>query len=291
MHIHRSAHAFGFTVLPNALLQDRRLSFTSRGLLVDLLSRPDGWREDGRQMADSSPQGRLAVAKGLRELAAAGYYQVIRVRRPDGTFVSEAHIWDTPQSAPPNAVIPGSGAAGAAACDAPPVKDPGKEPTLPAAPQPWARATDPAATEAVALLFRVLRPEPRLRLGTVEALTLAPLVAAWLERGCTAADLSRALLPGLPARMHSAAALLRDRLIRKLPPELLPEPLPDAAETGSPVAAERWECRMCGLPVAQEGICPCCAGLGSRTVAVGRGEAATARGAALVRAAMRRATA
>ncbi|WP_335983864.1 hypothetical protein [Streptomyces sp. CA2R106] len=34
--------------MPNTLLQDRRLSYTARGLLADLLSRPDGWREDGR---------------------------------------------------------------------------------------------------------------------------------------------------------------------------------------------------------------------------------------------------
>lgn len=42
MQIHRSRHARGFTVLPNTLLQDRRLSYTARGLLADLLSRPDG---------------------------------------------------------------------------------------------------------------------------------------------------------------------------------------------------------------------------------------------------------
>ena len=88
MQIHRSRHARGFTVLPNAVLQDRRLSYTARGLLADLLSRPDGWREDGRRMADTSPQGRLAVAKALRELTEFGYYRVERVRQPDGTFVS-----------------------------------------------------------------------------------------------------------------------------------------------------------------------------------------------------------
>jgi hypothetical protein len=57
MQIHRTRHTRGFTVLPNTLLQDRRLSYTTRGLLADLLSRPDGWREDGRHMADSSPLG------------------------------------------------------------------------------------------------------------------------------------------------------------------------------------------------------------------------------------------
>ncbi|MDH6127955.1 hypothetical protein [Kitasatospora sp. GP82] len=61
MRVHRTEHVRHFTVLPNGLLQDRRLSYTARGLLTDLLSRPDGWREDGRHMADSSPQGRGAI--------------------------------------------------------------------------------------------------------------------------------------------------------------------------------------------------------------------------------------
>src|ERR1700753_3607155 len=116
MHVHRSRHTSGFTVLPNSFLQDRRLSFTARGLLAGLLSRPVGWREDGRQMADSSPQGRTAIAKALRELTKAGYYRVVKVRRADRTFVSEVHVYDTPQTgvqAPPAAVRPVSGGAAA----------------------------------------------------------------------------------------------------------------------------------------------------------------------------------
>ena len=97
MHVHRSAHTRAFIVLPNALLQDRRLTYTARGLLADLLSRPDGWREDGRQMADRSPQGRGAVARALKELAGFGYYRVEKVRQEDGTILSVAHVWDTPQ--------------------------------------------------------------------------------------------------------------------------------------------------------------------------------------------------
>lgn len=131
MRIHRSRHARGFTVLPNTLLQDRRLSYTARGLLADLLSRSDGWSEDGRRMADSSPQGRLAVAKALRELAAAGYYRVDKVRRADGTVVSETHVYDAPQVGP-GAVRPGSGRPAVDDTDAHPVKDRGKQPSLPA---------------------------------------------------------------------------------------------------------------------------------------------------------------
>ncbi|MGW7582582.1 hypothetical protein ACWGKU_19735 [Kitasatospora sp. NPDC054768] len=113
MRVHRSAHVRDFTVLPNGMLQCRRLSYTARGLLADLLSRPDGRREDGRHMADTSPQGRGAIRKALKELTAAGYYRVERIRMPDGTIVTETHVYDTPQLAPPGATRPVPGEAAA----------------------------------------------------------------------------------------------------------------------------------------------------------------------------------
>ncbi|MGW3078283.1 hypothetical protein [Kitasatospora sp. NPDC001132] len=265
MQIHRSAHARAFTVLPNGLLQDRRLSYTARGLLADLLSRPDGWREDGRQMADSSPQGRGAIRRALKELKDAGYYRVDTVRLADGTVRSEAHVFDTPHPAPA-ATRPASGGRGTGGAVAPPVKDPGQEPTLP----------DERTRAAVATLFRVIRPEPRLRLGEAEAQALAPLVAQWLERGCSEAELANALIPGLPQPMHSPAAILRDRLQRKLPPER-PEAPP----------ASYAECGRCHDPVPRPGICRACAGLGTRGIAVGSGARATPEGVARARAALR----
>ncbi|MDT3397727.1 hypothetical protein RKE29_13905 [Streptomyces sp. B1866] len=312
MQIHRSRHVRGYTVLPNALLQDRRLSYTARGLLADLLSRPDGWREDGRQMADSSPQGRTAIAKALRELTRAGYYRVEKVRQADGTFVSVAHVFDTPQPTAPGRVLPVSGRPAAAPPGTHPVKNPGKEPSLPVrqpvaephggqgtgptageggkdassrtpAPVGAGRADEPGVPEAVAALYRVIRPEPRLRLGAAEAQALAPLVTAWLEQGRSEHDIAAAVLPGLPARVHAPAALLRDRLTRKLPP----------ATPKAPVGAvsPRWrECPDCGDPMPQTGACRPCEGLTPRPVRAGTGQAATARGIARVRAALRPAT-
>jgi len=321
MRVHLSRHARGFTVLPNFLLQDRRLTFTARGLLADLLSRPDAWREDGRHMADTSPQGRMAVAKALRELTAAGYYLVVKVRQTNGTWVSEAHVYDTPQTDPQVAPAPAGPVSGGAAADlagSNPVKNLEKEPTLPPvrerAVQPQRGSTAdsaeareegraqadtttadqvPGPDQAVAAadsaahrvaaeaLLRLVDREPRLRLGAVEAMALAPDVAAWLERGWTEHHLADALLTGLPVRVHNAPALLHDRLVRKLPP-LRPQ-----ATAPAPAAGPLGECPTCGDPVRQTGICRTCAGLGTRTVAVGGGEAATRRGASRVRAALR----
>jgi hypothetical protein len=279
MQIHRSRHTRGLTVLPNTLLQDRRLSYTARGLLADLLSRPDGWREDGRHMADTSPQGRLTVAKALRELTKFGYYRVERVRRPDGTFVSEAHVYDNPQAGP-GAVRPGSGRPATAERGAHPVKDRGKEPTLPRDGRRGVPPTppNPALAEAAAVLHRVTAAEPRLRLGTGEAMVLAPLAAPWLERGLGPRDLSHALLDGLPERVHSATALLRNRLTRKLPP---PPPDPVA------VPPRRYECTICARPTPYEGTCRTCAAADTPPPDAADERARTAaRGRALVRAAL-----
>ncbi|MFF2146026.1 hypothetical protein [Kitasatospora sp. NPDC058190] len=284
MRIHRSAHVRNFTVLPNAVLQYRRLSYTARGLLADLLSRPDGWREDGRHMADTSPQGRGAVRKALKELTEAGFYRVEKIRLPDGTIITETHVYDTPQLAAPGATRPAPGEAATGRAGSPVVKDRRQEPSLPTSP---ADESDPEVgevpteselvREAVATLFRVIRPEPRLRLGEAEARELAPLVAQWLARGCTAADLAQALLPGLPAPMHSAAAVLRYRLEHKMPPSRPQE---------RPLTASYFECAKCHDPVPQPGICRACAGLGRRTAAVGSEASVAARGAERARAAL-----
>ncbi|MEY9848336.1 hypothetical protein ABH940_005437 [Streptacidiphilus sp. BW17] len=301
MRIHRSAHAHGFTVLPNTLLQDRRLSYTARGILADLLSRPDGWQEDGKRMADSSPQGRMAVGRALRELTDAGYYRVFRVQQADGTWISEAHVWDTPQ-VEPSLPRPVSGESTVGESGTNPVKDLVKESPLP--PQPEDEA--PAATaareddrgvegwaggesipdfklqEAADVLVRVTRREPRLRLGQREAAEVAPLVAQWLERGAGEADLAQALLPGLPPRVHAALALVRTRLERKMPP------IPAARSQEAAGARVRPECDDCGRPVLEQGLCRPCADVAPRGAAPSdpRAELA-ARGAALVRASLR----
>ncbi|MFJ9694094.1 hypothetical protein [Kitasatospora sp. NPDC101183] len=268
MRVHRSARVRDFTVLPNCMLQFRRLSYTARGLLADLLSRPDGWREDGRHMADTSPQGRGAIRKALKELTEAGYYRVEKVRLPDGRIVTETHVYDTPQLGPPGVTPPASGGGAAGGAVGSGVKNREQEPTLPPPSQ--------SEREAVATLLRVIRPEPRLRLGEAEARKLAPLVAQWLALGSTSADLAHALLPGLPVPMHSAAAVLRHRLQHKMPPA-----------QDAPVSAAYSECAKCHDPVPRPGICRPCAGLTPRTPTTGQRADVTTTGAARARTALR----
>ncbi|MFD0262401.1 hypothetical protein ACFVH7_29540 [Kitasatospora indigofera] len=320
MQVHRSAHARNFIVLPNAAVQDRRLSLAARGLLADLLSRPERWREDARQIADSSIDSRAAVRKALKELIVAGYYRVEKVRMPDGTIRSEAHVYDTPQLpglkaaekllgtakpqvkprvARPASGVPDSGAAGVLV-----VRNLVKEPSLPAPdrgdvegrrrtepsvrhPRPAGGRVAPSMDDLVGpprvaalALYRVLKDQPRLRLGDAEVVELAPLVERWLAAGCGPAELAAALLPGLPSEIYSPVAVIRDRLVRKLPPA--------PSQMWSICADQQHECVECRVPVSTPGLCGRCSGLsGPSPAAFGCGEPFTAAGAAKARAAMR----
>ncbi|MGW2539527.1 hypothetical protein ACWC5I_01295 [Kitasatospora sp. NPDC001574] len=316
MQVHRSAHARNFIVLPNLAVQNRQLSYTARGLLADLLSRPNDWREDARQMADTSTQSRAAVRKALQELIAAGYYRVVKVRLPDGTIRSEAHVYDTPQipgmeaakallgeakpQVEPGVARPASGAADSGRGGVPVVKNGDKEPSLPAVgdggerrrtvappqrPKPEggrAKASiedleGPLRTAALAL-YRALKDEPRLRLGEAEVVELAPLVGRWLAVGCGPAELAAALLPGLPGKLFSPAGVVRDRLLRKMPPAL--------HEASTSVRAREYECANCRGPMGRLGLCGTCSGETAPAPMIGIGAQRTAEGAARVRAAV-----
>ncbi len=84
--------------VPSATVNDGRLSFKARGILVYLLDKPAGW--DVRSVsiaAESDTDGKAAVQAGLRELARLGYYRIEHRRLQDGrlvtgTAVSEEHV-------------------------------------------------------------------------------------------------------------------------------------------------------------------------------------------------------
>jgi Bacterial regulatory proteins, gntR family len=69
----------GFVILPNALVQNRRLSPFARGVLADLLSRPPDRRlPSADEYAVENGQTRNATRRAYAELAKAGYLE----RRP-----------------------------------------------------------------------------------------------------------------------------------------------------------------------------------------------------------------
>jgi hypothetical protein len=87
-----------YTVLSNDVLLDTRLSYRARGVLVAILARPDNWRIRSEQLAIEGREGRDAVRAALTELKDHGYLMVEKVRQPDGTFMTEQVVYDTPNA-------------------------------------------------------------------------------------------------------------------------------------------------------------------------------------------------
>ena len=98
----------GFVQIRNEVARDSRLSYKARGILIEILSRPDNWETSADALAASGPDGRTAVLSGLRELREAGYLETVRRRREDGTFNTVSIVYDTPQIEAPESGYPTS---------------------------------------------------------------------------------------------------------------------------------------------------------------------------------------
>jgi len=296
MRINRTAHKRFFTTLGNEVLRENRLSFCARGILAYLLSLPDGERIDIRTLAERTPEGRERVASALRELERHGYLHRTVKRTSAGKIYTDLELFDTPTEAStllaPQSGIPGSDSSGIKAGGDQPLKEQGEETTLPhesesapaPAPEPEKPGREGADADAketaksVAVLARVSRNEPRLSLGLIEAATLAPLVTEWRRRGASDLHIIGTLTAGLPKKVYSPTALVRDRLTRKMPAERVK-------------AQIRAECGECGDPIAAAGLCRRCQlrqqpGPDQSEHWSNRAQAC-ARGVALVRAALR----
>lgn len=107
----RNVRKQSFEMIPRAVLQDARISYRAVGVLVDLLSRPPGWKASAARLsaARQKPrsddgakvkgcEGREAVETALRELEMVGYLARKRVQnRATGTW---GWVWiygDDPQ--------------------------------------------------------------------------------------------------------------------------------------------------------------------------------------------------
>lgn len=89
--------ASNFTILSNAVLNDDRLSFRARGVLIWLLSKPDDWRTRSDSIASQSPkEGRDAIRSALRELAELGYLVREKFQNELGQWCTVQTIYEEP---------------------------------------------------------------------------------------------------------------------------------------------------------------------------------------------------
>ncbi|MFD0021020.1 hypothetical protein [Streptomyces sp. NPDC058382] len=116
----------------------------------------------------------------------------------------------------------------------------------------------PTRSRSFILLAALGRTAPTLSLSHLDCVALEPQVSEWFERGATEAEVMHALTEGLPVRIHHAAALVRRRLLDKLPPARVTPPAPGV------VVLRTLECGECRAPGSAEampgGVCGACRG-------------------------------
>lgn len=106
MRIRRSKPTNDYVLIPNGTARDERLSYLARGVLVEILSRPDGWETNADALSERARQyrggkrgeGRRALREAFAELEAAGYMIRRKERGPKGRIVTLMEAYDTPQA-------------------------------------------------------------------------------------------------------------------------------------------------------------------------------------------------
>lgn len=105
LRIRRSKPVSGFTILPNEALRDERLSYCARGVLAELLSRPDKWETNAdalsekarRARGDVVGEGRRGMRAAFAELEAAGYMIRRKEKAANGRYSTVLEVYDLPQ--------------------------------------------------------------------------------------------------------------------------------------------------------------------------------------------------
>lgn len=97
----------GWVPVANSAARDRSISWRARGLLVELLSYPDGWETSVDklvalgQLAEGGCEGRDAMRSAMNELVAAGY--VLRTKyRDGGKWMTTLDVSDQRRTVPEN---------------------------------------------------------------------------------------------------------------------------------------------------------------------------------------------
>ena len=92
-----------FSIVSNAVIVDKRISFKSKGIYAYLCSRGDGWCFFLKEIASNSDDGVDAVRSGLKELEQSGYLVRHMTNSPEsGKFEYDYEIFETPNACSPN---------------------------------------------------------------------------------------------------------------------------------------------------------------------------------------------
>lgn len=178
--IFRAQRNGGFFSMSRQVAQNRQLSYAARGLLAELLSRPDDWKIIPEQLVCDGA-GINKVYGLLKELIAAGHIRKIARRSASGQFVEHTYaVFEIPPDdhAAPEPTAPPT----------PPASGPQQIPlSVEAAPEPQPAAPPPPAAPEPPTPPAVMRtdapppvaPEPPLPLPSLDDPRTAELFALY----------------------------------------------------------------------------------------------------------------
>ena len=88
-----------FTMADNGFINNPNLSMKAKGILLYLLSKPDGWKVIITDILAHTTDGEKAIRSGLRELQQQGYYKKIPVREDGKIRKWESYVFELPEDA------------------------------------------------------------------------------------------------------------------------------------------------------------------------------------------------
>ncbi len=90
-----------FTMIDNGIINDSALSMKAKGILMYLLSKPEGWQVYEKDIKNHCTDGRESIKSGIVELINRGYMQRENRRSEDGTFAGYTYaVYDEPIAEP-----------------------------------------------------------------------------------------------------------------------------------------------------------------------------------------------
>lgn len=87
-----------FTAVPNALLNDARISLSAKGVYAFMRSKPANWNFTLRSMAKQLKEGETAISSALKDLKDYGWVLYIKHSDGRGEYILE---WDEPKQENP----------------------------------------------------------------------------------------------------------------------------------------------------------------------------------------------
>ena len=75
-----------FTIVNNEILRNKKLGMKERGLLITLISLPDGWNFSVQGLVSILPEGKTAIQAGIHKLEEMGYIRRTLAKEENGHF-------------------------------------------------------------------------------------------------------------------------------------------------------------------------------------------------------------